>query len=195
MRPSRCLTLPFVLLLSPFLFIILAADATDVATLPAPDGGAWLLLIVIGVIVIAITAGILVYSFRLVKAFGESTSSLIDALRALTPMPVVTISDEIPDGVDGQLEMRISSFSSLPIEKVTVILAPPPGLTLHNDHITLSRLDAGETKIFPIVHGPAPKGKYPVGITVLYCVRDEERIQEFTRTVCAGIPAELKPID
>jgi hypothetical protein len=194
MRPTRRFPVPFVLLLSTLLFMVIAAGAAD-AAMPAPVDGAWLLLIVIGVIGIVVTAWVLVYSFRLVKAFGESISSLIDALKALTPMPVVTLAGEIPDGVEGRLEVRIAGFSSSPLGQVSVILAPPPGLVLENDHITLPRLDAGETKIFWIGHGPVRKGKYPVWITVLYHVGEEERMREFTRTVCAGIPAEPEMID
>lgn len=194
MRPARRFPVPFVLLLSTLLFMVIAAGAAD-AAMPAPVDGAWFLLIVIGVIGIVVTAWVLVYSFRLVKAFGESISSLIDALKALTPMPVVTLAGEIPDGVEGRLEVRIAGFSSSPLGQVSVILAPPPGLVLENDHITLPRLDAGETKIFWIGHSPVPKGKYPVWITVLYHVGEEERMREFTRTVCAGIPAEPEIID
>jgi hypothetical protein len=161
----------------------------------APDSGAWLLLIIIGIVVIVIAAGILVYSFRLVRAFEENTASLIGALKALTPMPVVTLSDRIPDGMDGSLEVRIAGFSSSPLGKVMVIIAPPPGLTLENDHITLPGLDTGETKIFRIGHGPVGKGRYPVRITVLYCSGDQERTMEFTRTVYAGIPAEPEMTD
>ncbi|MDD1684878.1 MAG: hypothetical protein LUQ19_03195, partial [Methanoregula sp.] len=99
LRPARRYPVVFVLLFSTLLFIVDAAGAED-AAMPAPDEGAWLLLLVIGVIGIVVTAWVLVYSLRLVKAFGESTASLIDALRALTPMPVVTLAGEIPDGVD-----------------------------------------------------------------------------------------------
>lgn len=176
----------------PLLFLLLspaiAVGQVDSAT-PAPDSGAWFLLIIIGIVVIVIAAGVLVYSVRLVRAFEENTASLIGALKALTPMPVVTLSDRIPDGMDGSLELRIDGFSSSPLGKVTVILAPPPGLTLENDHITLPGLDTGETKRFRIGHGPVRKGRYPVMITVLYRSGDQERTIEFTRTVYAGFLA------
>ena len=101
MRPAWRYPVPFVLLLSLLLCMVMATRAADTAV-PAPDGDAWLLLIVIGAIAIVVAAGILVFALRLVWAFRESTSSLIDALRALTPIPVVTIADEIPDGVEGR---------------------------------------------------------------------------------------------
>ena len=129
------------------------------------------------------------------RAFEENTASLIGALKALTPMPVVTLSDRILDGMDGYLEMRIAGFSSSPLGQVTAILVPPPGLTLENDHITLPGLDTGETKIFRIAHGPVGKGRYPVRITVLYRSGDQERMIEFTRTVYVGIPAGPETID
>ena len=194
MLPVRRYVVPVVKLLSVLLFIVTAAGAAG-AAMPAPAADAWFLLIVIGVIGIIITAWILMYSLRLMKAFGESTSSLIDALKTLTPMPVVTIADEIPDGIEGRLEVRVAGFASLPFGEVTVLLAPPPGFVLENDQITLPCLDAGETKIFRIGHGPVPKGKYPVGVKVLYRIGEEERIQEFTRMVCAGIPAEPETVD
>jgi hypothetical protein len=161
----------------------------------APQSGAWLPLAIIGIVVIVIAAGILVYSFRLVRAFFENTESLIGALKALTPMPVVTLSDRIPDGMDGSLEVRVAGFSSSPLGHVTAILAPPPGLTLENDHITLPGLNAGETRIFRIGHGPVKKGRYPVRITVLYRSGDQDRTMEFTRTVYAGITAGLGKTD
>jgi hypothetical protein len=194
MQPARCFPVPVVLLLSTLLFPVMAAGAADAAT-PAPDGGVWLLLIITGVIAIVVAALVLVYSFRLMKIFGESISSLIDTLRALTPMPLVTLSDEILNGVEGRLEVRVTGLSSLPLEVVTVILAPPPDLVLEDDHITLPRLDAGETKIFRISHGPARKGKYPVRITVLYHVGEEVRVREFARIVCAGIQAGPETTD
>jgi hypothetical protein len=188
MRPARRHPVTFILLLSALLFIIMAAGTAD-AAMPVPVDSTWLLLIVIGSIGVVVTAWVLVYSFRLIRAFCESTSSLIDALRAFTPMPVVTLSDEIPDGVEGRIEVRIAGFSSSPIGQVTVILAPPPDLVLEDDHITLPHLDAGEARIFRIGHGPVRKGKYPVRITVLYRIGEEERVQEFTRTVFAGATA------
>jgi hypothetical protein len=189
MRSALCLPVVVVLLLSNPLSMTVAARQADGA-LQAPDSGAWLLLIIIGIIMIGIAAGVLVYSFRLVRAFEENTASLIGALKALTPMPVVTLSGRIPDGMDGCLEVRIAGFSSSPFGQVTVILSPPPSLVLESDHIMLPRLDSGETKVFRIGHGPVRKGKYPVRITILYCSGDRERTMEFTRTVYAGIPAE-----
>ena len=171
-----------------------AAGQADAAT-PAPDSGAWLLLIIIGIVVIVISAGVLIYSYRLVRAFEENTASLIGALKALTPMPVVTLSDTIPDGMDGHLEVTIAGFSSSPLGQVTVIIAPPPELALENDHITLPGLDTGETKIFRIGHGPARKGRYPVRITVLYRFGEQERTMEFSRTVFAGVPGGMETID
>ena len=191
---ARCFPVLVVPLLSILLSPAIAAGQVNSAT-PAPDSGAWLLLITIGIVVIVIAAGVLVYLFRLVRAFEENTASLIGALKALTPMPVVTLSDRIPDGMDGSLEVRIAGFSSSPLGQVTVIITPPPGLTLENDHITLPGLDTGETKIFRIGHGPVRKGRYPVRITVLYRSGDQERTIEFTRTVYAGIPAEPETID
>jgi len=193
MQPAR-FPVQVLLLLSLTLTLAMAASAADGAT-PAPDSGAWLLLVIIGIIVIVIAAGILVYSFRLVRAFEENTASLISALKALTPMPVVTLSDRIPDGRDGRLEVRIASLSSSPLGQVTVIIAPPPGLTLENDHITLPGLDTGETKHFWIGHGPTRKGRYPVRITVLYRSGDQERTMEFTRTVFAGVQGGPETID
>lgn len=178
------------LLLSPLIAVGQAASATA-----APDSGAWLIVIIIGIVIIVIAAGVLVYSLRLVRAFEENTASLIGALKALTPMPVVTLSDRIPDGVDGSLEVRIAGFSSSPLGKVTVVIAPPPGLTLENDHIEVPGLDTGETKVFRIGHGPVGKGRYPVRITVLYRSANQERTIEFTRTVYAGIPAGPETID
>lgn len=91
--------------------------------------------------------------------------------------------------------MRIAGSPSSPLGQVTVILVPPPGLTLEEDRITLPFLDAGETKVFRIGHKPVPEGKYPIGITVLYRLGEEERLHEFTHTICAGIPAEPESID
>mgnify|MGYP001060573013 CR=1 FL=1 len=99
------------------------------------------------------------------------------------------MADVTPERVRWLWQARI------PLGKVTVILAPPPGLTLENDHITLPGLDTGETKLFRIGHGPVRKGRYPVRITVLYRSGDQERTMEFTRTVYAGIPAEPETID
>jgi len=178
---------PDLSLLTLLLSLATAAGQVDAAT-PAPDSGAWFLLIIIGIVVIVIAAGVLVYLFRLMRAFEENTVSLIGALKALTPMPVVTLSDTIPEGMDGSLEVRIAGFSSSPLGQVTVIIAPPPGLVLENDHITLPGLDTSETKIFRIGHGPARKGRYPVRITVLYRSKEQERTMEFTRTVFAGVP-------
>jgi len=185
--PARRFPVLVVPLLSILLSLAIAAGQAEGAT-PSPDSGAWLLLIIIGIVVIVIAAGVLVYSFRLVRAFEENTASLIGALKALTPMPVVTLSDKIPDGMDGSLEVTIAGFSSSPLGQVTVIIAPPPQLTLENDHITLPGLDTGEIKHFWIGHGPVRKGSYPVRITVLYRSGDQERTIEFTRTVYAGIP-------
>lgn len=99
MQPAR---LPFLVSLFVCLILSLAitAGAADTA-LPAPDGGTWHLLIIIGVIAIVVAAGLLVVALRLVKAFGESLSALIDTLRALTRIPVVTLSDKIPEGGKG----------------------------------------------------------------------------------------------
>lgn len=185
MRPAR---LP--VLVSLFLCLILSmamtAGATGTAP-PPPDDGAWL-LIVIGVIAIAVAAGLAVFALRLVWAFGETASSLIDALKVLTPMPVVTLAGEIPEGVEGCLEMTITGPSSSPLGQVTVILISPPGFPLEEDPVMLPFLDTGETKVFRIGHGPVCRGEYRIGITVLYTVGEEERIREFPRTVLAGIP-------
>lgn len=193
MRPAH---LPF--LFSLFLCLILSmamtAGAAETAT-PAPDDGAWLLLIVIGVIAIVVAAGLLVFAFRLVRAFGESTSSLVDALKALTPIPMVTLGGEIVEGVEGRLELRITGPLASPLEQVTVILVSPPGFPLEEDPITLPFLDAGETKIIRIGHGPVYRGNYPIRITVLYTIGEEERIQEFTRAILARNPAEPETID
>ncbi|RPI37209.1 MAG: hypothetical protein EHM53_11155 [Methanoregulaceae archaeon] len=194
MTPARCFPVQVVPLLSILLSPAIAAGQADGA-MPAPDSGAWLLLIIIGIVVIVIAAGVLVYSVRLVRAFEENTASLIGALKVLTPMPVVTLSDRIPDGIDGSLEVTIAGFSSSPLGQVTVIIAPPPGLALENDHITLPGLDTGETKHFWIGHAPTRKGRYPVRITVLYRSGDQERTMEFTRTVFAGIPGGPETID
>lgn len=188
MRTARRYPVRFILLLSLPLFIVRAACAADTGA-PASDNSAWHLLIVFSAIGVIVAAWILWFSFRLIRTFGESTSYLIDTLRALAPMPVVTLSDEIPVGVDGLLGVTITGFSSVPLGQVTVVLAPPLGLELEDDHFTLPRLDAGETKIFRSRHGPAKKGKHRVRITVLYRIGDEERVQEFTRTVYAGNPA------
>jgi hypothetical protein len=162
LRPACRLPLLVVLLLSITLSTAMAAGEADGA-MPAPDNGVWLPLIVIGLVVIMVIAGVLVYSFRRVRAFEENTSSLIDALRILIPMPVVTLSDKIPDGMDGRLEVRIAGFSFSTLGQVTVIIAPPSGLALENNYITLPHLDSGETKTFWIGHGRSGRGSIPSG--------------------------------
>lgn len=63
LRPACCLPLLVVLLPSvPLLSSAMVAGVGDGAT-PAPDSGAWLLLIVIGIVMSVVTAGVLVYSF------------------------------------------------------------------------------------------------------------------------------------
>lgn len=176
------------------LFLILAVGTAD-SRPGAPDTGAWLVIVGIGAIAVIMMAAILYASLRLVKSFQDSSASLIDTLRALTPMPVVTLSDEIPEGMGGRLEVRISGFSSVPFGQVTIILSPPQGLLLENDHIVLPCLGPNETKIVWIAHGPARKGKHVVGVTVLYRTGDQERVREFPRTVYAGMPAEPETID
>jgi len=170
-------------------FLILAAGAADTRSM-APGTSAWLIILAISAVAVIMMAVILYASLRLVKGFHDSSSSLIETLRALTPMPVVTLSGEIPEGRDGRLEVRISGFTSVPFGQVTVILSPPQGLVLEKDHIVLPHLDPGETKSIWISHGPVPKGRHVVGVTVLYRAGDREMVREFTRTVSAGIPAE-----
>lgn len=194
MQSARRLPAPVVLVLFIPFVEVMAAGAEDSA-MPVPSDGDWMLLLVIGIIGLVVTIGILMYSLRLVKAFGESTTALIDALRSLTPMPVVSFAGEIPADAPGQLEVRISGFSTLPFGEVTVILAPAPGLALEEDHITLPRLDPGETEVFRIGHGRVRKGKYLVRITVLYRLGEEVRTGEFTRIVCAGNTERLVTVD
>ncbi|OPX64186.1 MULTISPECIES: hypothetical protein [unclassified Methanoregula] len=176
------------------LLLILAAGAAD-SRMTTSDTCAWLIIPGIGSVAIIVMAAILYASLRLVKGFHDSSSSLIDTLRALTPMPVVTLSGEIPAGVDGRLEMRIRGFTSVPFGQVTVILSPPQGLVLKEEHIVLTRLEPDETKSIWIAHGPAPKGRHVVGVTVLYRAGDREMVREFTRTVSAGIPADPETIN
>lgn len=195
MRPALRKILPFVLI--PLLItLILVMVAGSAHNRPAAfDTGTTMIILTLGSAAVLMMAVILYGSLRLVKGFLDSSSSLIDTLRALTPMPVVTLSNEIPEDLDGRLEVRISGFSAVPFGQVTIILAPPPGLELEKDPITLPRLDPEETKIVRISHRPARRGKYLVGITVLFRAGDEEKVREFTRTVYAGIPAEPETID
>lgn len=81
----------------------------------------------------------------------------------LTPMPVMTLSDKIPDVMDCHLEVRIAGFSFSTLGQVTVIIAPPSGLALENDYITLPHLDTGEKKTFWIGHGWSGRGSIPSG--------------------------------
>jgi len=174
------------------LLLILAAGTADTRSM-APGTSVWFIILGIGSVAVIVMAVILYASLRLVKGFHDSSSSLIGTLRALTPMPVVTLSDEIPEGKDGRLEVRISGFTSVPFGQVTVILSPPQGLVLEKDHFVLPHLDPDQTKSIWISHGPAPKGRHVVGVTVLYRAGDRETVREFTRTVSAGIPSEPEP--
>lgn len=195
MRPALRKILPFILipLLIALILIMVAGSAHNRTA--ASDITTTMIILALGSAAVLAMAAILYGSLRLVKGFLDSSSSLLDTLRALTPMPVVTISPEIPEDQDGRLVVRIRGFSSVPFGQVTVILTPPPGLTLGTDHITLPCLDPDETKIIWISHGPAPKGKHVVGITILYRTGTRENVREFTRVVYAGIPAEPETPD
>lgn len=194
MHPALRIALPAGGIILITLLLIRAAGIADTRSM-APDTPAWLVITAVGSITVIVMAAILYASLRLAKGFHETSSSLIDTLRALTPMPVVTLSDEIPEGLDGRLEVRISGFSQVPFGQVTVVLTPPEGLILEKDHLVLPRLDPDETKILWIAHGPSRKGKYVVGVTILYHAGGQERVREFTRTVYAGLPAEPETID
>jgi hypothetical protein len=171
-----------------------ASGGTD-AAVSFSGTGISLVIPAIGLIAILVMAAILWYSLRLVRGFYDSTTALIDMLRALTPMPVVTLSGRIPGGLEGHLEIRISGFTDVPIEDITVVLAPPPGLDLETNHLVLPHLDPDETRIVRIAHGPAHNGRYVVGVTIRYLTGGREMVREFTRTVYAGIPAEPETID
>jgi len=184
-----CARRPAILPMSILTLPVMVAAAADTAVAD-PDSGVWLLVIVIGLIAVLVTVLILIYSLRLVRVFQESTFLFITALSDQTQVPVVTISGEIPAGIRGQIDVVVSGSPTLPLEQVTVIISPPPGLVLDEDHIILPGLDAGGTKKERIGHGPAPEGKYDVRLTVLYRAGDEEKVLEFTQAVRAVIPAE-----
>jgi len=189
MRPA-C---PHAILMLLITLLIAGALGADDAAPQVQNGAALPLLLAAGGILVAAGAVILWLSLRIVRAFMESSAALISTLRALTPMPVVTLSENIPAGAAGLLDVRIEGFSSLPIGNVTVMLSPMAGLGLEEDHIVLPCLDPGETRLFRIGFRPVAEGIYPVRITVLYTAGGEERLQEFTRTVRARAPDPEQP--
>jgi hypothetical protein len=184
-----CARRPAILPMFVITFPVMAAGATDTAVAD-PDSGVWLPVIITGLIAVLVTVLILIYSLRLVRVFQESTFLFINALSAQTPGPVVTISGEIPAGIRGQMDVVVTGSPALPLEQVTVIISPAPGLVLDEDHIILPGLDAGGTQMARIGHGPAPEGKYDVRITVLYRAGDTGKVREFTQAVRAVIQAE-----
>ena len=173
-----------VLFFSALLFMVTPAGAADLV-MPGADEGTWLILIAMGILGIAVTILILISAVILLREFLESTAFIVKYLRALTPAPDVSITEVIPAGVSGRLEVRITGSSSVHFGQVTVILTSPKDFPLDEDHIILPRLGAGESKIVPLGYLPVCPGSYAIGVTAIFRMGDEDRIKEMIRPVRA----------